>query len=316
MQPLRVLIHDARHAAKYAELLRNLGCSYPITTATNAAELAAALPEADVLIGTPVGLPPGALSGAGHLRLVQGLWAGVEGWLPTGLPASVPLVRMTRIFQAPIAEYVFGHLLALNLQLARLRANQAERRWEPFAAETLAGKTMGIAGVGDIGLGIARRAAAFDMRVWGLVRRQRAAAPPVERYLSSDELAQLLPEQDYLVLVLPKTGDTRALFDAGTFARMKRGARLVNVGRGHAVDEGALAEALRTGQLGAAVLDVFQTEPLPTDSPLWGLPNAVITPHNSGITQQEPAAVVVWENLQHLLRGEPLPGLVDRAAGY
>ena len=316
MQPLRVLIHDARHAAKYAELLRNLGCSYPITTATNAAELAAALPEADVLIGTPAGLPPGALSGAGHLRLVQGLWAGVEGWLPTGLPASVPLVRMTRIFQAPIAEYVFGHLLALNLQLARLRANQAERRWEPFAAETLAGKTMGIAGGGDTGGGMARGAAAFDWGGGGRGRRRRAAAPPVERYFSSDELAQFLPELDYLVLVLPKTGDTRALFDAGTFARMKRGARLVNVGRGHAVDEGALAEALRTGQLGAAVLDVFQTEPLPIDSPLWGLPNAVITPHNSGITQQEPAAVVVWENLQHLLRGEPLPGLVDRAAGY
>lgn len=312
----RVLIHDRQHGNLYVEELRALGCTWPLTVANDTEAFLAALPEADVLVGTPAGLPPGALRTAGHLRLVQGVWGGVEGWLPLELPESVPLARMTRIFGAPIAEYVFGHLLAQYQQVARVRAQQAERRWEKFVPALLAGQTMGIAGAGDIGSAIARRAAAMEMRVLGLVRRARPAEPPFERFYTPAELDAFLPDLDVLVLVLPKTPSNHHLFGAAAFARMKRGAWLVNVGRGHCLDEAALVAALRDGQLAGAVLDVFQTEPLPPESPLWTAPNAVLTPHISGLTLPVPAAAVVWENLQRLVRGEPIPGLVDRAAGY
>jgi len=313
---LHLLIHDRRFGQLYPDLFRALGCSLPLTVASTDAAFFAALPTADVLVGTPAGLPDGALRGAGHLRLIQSLWAGVERWWPLEPPAQVPLARMTRIFGAPIAEYVFGHLLAQQQQVARIKAQQTDRRWEQFTPVGLAGRTMGIAGAGDIGLAIARRAAAFEMRVLGLGRRLRPAQPPFDGFFTTAELHRFLPELDYLVLVLPRTAGTDNLFGAEAFAQMRRGAWLVNVGRGHVVDETALADALGSGRLGGAVLDVFQTEPLPAESPLWGLPNAVITPHLSGITVPEPAAVVAWENVQRLLRGEAVVGVVDRTAGY
>ncbi len=216
-------------------------------------------------------------------------------------------------------------LLALARRLPQTLRDQQERMWRPnvLVGEAspwlLAGRTMGIVGVGTLGEAIAVRAKAFDMRVIGLRRNPARGLPKgFDDVVGPDDRERLLAESDVIVIAAPLTPETDRLIDAAAIATMKPGAIVINVARGQLIDEAALADALEAGRLGGAVLDVFPTEPLPSHSPLWALPNVIVTPHNSGFRTGHFDAVIdlFAENLKRFERGVELLNVVDLERGY
>jgi D-2-hydroxyacid dehydrogenase (NADP+) len=211
-----------------------------------------------------------------------------------------------------IAGTVMLYLLALSRDLPRWTRDQDAQRWEPRRFPDLAGMRLGIVGMGAIGGEVARLAAAFDMEVVGLRRRPRGDEPCPT--WSADAMPELLAWADAVVVTAPLTDETRGMFDAKAFAAMRPGAWFVNVGRGEVVDEAALVDALARGHIGGAGLDVFVTEPLPHDSPLWSMPNVIVTPHSSGITDRSlrRSTDLFLDNFGRHTRGEPLRNTVGR----
>jgi phosphoglycerate dehydrogenase-like enzyme len=207
---------------------------------------------------------------------------------------------------APIAHSVIMHLLAMCRRSRMYEADQRAHLWRPADNVDVEGRTLGVVGLGSIGCEVARLGAQFGMRVVG-VRRAPTGAEPCETW-TSDRLGELLPIVDDLVLAAPLNDATRNLIGASELASMRRGAHLVNIGRGELIDEPALVGALMSGQIGAAALDVFAVEPLPKDSPLWDLPNVTVTPHAAGGTalSRRRASEMFTENLRRFLCDEPL----------
>ncbi len=309
-----ILVYARGGAEHYAEAVRRAVPTAVVRAASDPAAARAAVPDAEILLSWR--LPHELYALAARLRWVQCLGAGVEDIVAAAeLPRSVAVTRIVDQFGVSIAEYVFAELLARVRDLERVRAQQAERLWRPFVAERLAGRTLGVAGLGSIGREVVRKGRAFDMRVLGL---SRTAAPDglVDRHFGPDAWTAFVRELDYLVLVLPLTPQTRGVVGAEVLAAMRPGSVLVNVGRGAVVDEAALVEALRAGRPGGAVLDVFETEPLPPESPLWSLPGVTVSPHISGPSRTDEVAAFFLDNLARFERGEPLAGLVERERGY
>ncbi len=205
-----------------------------------------------------------------------------------------------------IAQTVMLYLLALARDLPQMSADQAARRWAPAMARDLGGMRLGVVGLGAIGSEVARLGAAFDMEVIGLRRSVRGDESCTT--WPTSRLIELLKWADAIAVSAPLTDETRGMFDAQAFASMKPGALFVNVGRGDIIDENALIDALRSGHIGGAGLDVFTVEPLPDESPLWALPNVIITPHSSGVTDRSDRAAVdlFIENFRRFTLGEPL----------
>lgn len=290
-------------------------------------EALAAVRGAEVYMGFgfPEPLLAAAREGGDALRWVHSAAAGVGGSLyPAMRESEVILTNSAGIHAPPMAETVLGMILHFARGLDFAVAAQRERRWGKPAFEgadtpvrEVAGTTLGLVGFGGIGREVARRARALGMEVLAL-RRSGAPAEGVEVLTGEAGLEELLRRSDHVVLALPETRDTRGLMDAGRLAAMKEGAVLVNVARGGVLDEEALAGALRSGRLRGAALDVFRKEPLPSDSPLWEIPNVLITPHVSatsrGFWRREIDLVV--ENLRRYLAGERLRNEVDKLAGY
>ena len=210
-----------------------------------------------------------------------------------------------------IAEYVFAHILSHAKLLPQHAANQADKQWTPLQSVELAGQTMGIVGYGGIGEACAKLAKAFGMRTMATKRR-----PPVSEHLDThftpDELHDLLAESDYVVLCCPLTDQTVNLIDANALFAMQSHALLINVARGRVVDHDALGDALQSGCIAGAVLDVAPLEPLEPESPLWDLPNCQITPHDSCHVDASylRTAEFFFKNLAHLAAGEPLEWVV------
>ena len=211
----------------------------------------------------------------------------------------------------PIAQTVMLYLLALSRDLPGWLREQAERTWRPRAIRDLQGTHLGVIGLGPIGIEVARLGLAFGMRVTGVRRTPRGDEPcetwPLER------LPELLPTVDHLVVALPLTGETRGLLDAAALDRLPSHAVFVNIARGEIVDEAALADALAGGRLAGAALDVFEEEPLPAESPLWSLPNVIVTPHSAGTNagNEARATGIFLDNLARYRRGDPLRNEVD-----
>lgn len=205
-----------------------------------------------------------------------------------------------------IAQTVMLYLLALSRDLPAVLRAQAARTWQPLASVDLDGMRLGIVGFGAIGQEIARLASAFGVEVIGVRRRVRGDEDVT--VWPTDRLPELLAWADAIVATAPLTDETRGMFDADAFAAMRPGAWFVNVGRGDVVDEAALVEALATGHLGGAALDVFATEPLPPDSPLWTMPNVIVTPHSSGETDRtrRRSAELFVDNFERWAAGAPL----------
>jgi phosphoglycerate dehydrogenase-like enzyme len=228
------------------------------------------------------------------------------------------LTNASGVHAPGIAEYVLGVTLAHLQRHQDLQALNRSRDWDKrFTFRELGGATVGILGPGAIGLAAARLFKAFGARVVGL-RRRPEPLPDLDRTYTPADLAEFLPDLDVLVIAAPLTRETQSLLGAAELARLKRGAYLVNIARGAIVDETALLEALRSGQVGGAALDVFEDEPLPPASPFWSAPNVLVTPHMSGKTDRvnDRRFSLFADNLARFVAGEPLRNVVDVKLGY
>jgi phosphoglycerate dehydrogenase-like enzyme len=262
---------------------------------------------------------PGAWYAADRLRWLHIASAGVDPVLFPGLVESdVVLTNSRGVFDDSIAEYVLGVVLAFAKDFTRSAALQRETCWKHRETERIAGREVLVVGTGPIGRAIARLLRAAGMRVSGAGRTARDGDPDFGTVHASAELAEQLPQADYVVAVAPLTEQTKGLFDARAFAAMKPSARFVNVGRGELVVTGDLVEALQTGKIAGAALDVFETEPLPAGNPLWGMENVLVSPHMSGdfIGWRNTLVGVFAENFHRWLSGRPLDNVVDKKLGY
>ena len=261
-------------------------------------------------------LPLGALKSLPNLAWVQLAGAGAEHFLHRDdLPVDTVLTRSPGRFGIQVAEYTLGYLLFFLLGLEQYRQDQRTRTWQPRPRPLLADCTIGVLGLGTLGSAIAERAATFGARVFGVCRRPRPMAH-VSRVFSDDDWREMLPLCDALVIAAPLTPESENKVDSEALQALPRGATLINVARGRLVEEKALLESLRSGQLGAAVLDVFAEEPLDPDSPLWEEPRAWLTPHIAAPTENEPLADDFAANYGRFVAGQPLRHEVDRQRGY
>ncbi|PWR21941.1 2-hydroxyacid dehydrogenase [Zavarzinia compransoris] len=297
--------YDAATAAEELEILRAV-IGEPIVMGPPHGDLdEAALAAVEIaVVANPA---PGILARMPGLGLIQSLWAGVDGLLADRtIPPAVPLARLVDpLLATAMAEAVVAHVMALHRQLPAYREQQAVRRWQrlaqPFAAEC----PVGILGLGEMG-----RAAIDLLRPLGF---------PIlgwSRSAGADALARLQAEARIVVNLLPLTAETCHILAAPFLSRLRAGAALINFGRGgHQVVPDILA-ALDAGRLSHAVLDVFETEPLPDDSPLWRHPKVTVTPHVAAETDAVSAARCTAANIAAFRAGRPVAGLVDRAKGY
>jgi len=276
--------------------------------------------DADVVFGP---LPRALFAAAERLRWVQAIASGVDGYLyPEFVASDVLLTSEKGLVGEHLSDHAFGLLLMLTRQLAtahRLGPEAWNHRVEMRTREIeLTGMTMGVFGLGGTGRATARRAAAFGMHCIAVDRDPVPPCAEVEAVWPLTRLDEFLGTADVIAVCCPLTAETREFFDARTFARMKRGALLVNVTRGEVMVEADLVAALKSGQLAGAALDVAPREPLPADSGLWALPNVVMTPHTAGASQFRAKRNLdrFVDNLERFRAGKPLTGLIDKQNGY
>lgn len=311
----RILVYhpDGGEARVYADLVRPPSRAFAVDVASTPSEAAAPAGRAEILYAW---LPPRAVLGAApHLRWIQCMGAGVERLLVPELPARVVVTRAAGIFGPWMAEYVLGWCLWVTQRVDGFRASQRARRWAPVDPIPLRGQTLCVVGLGDIGRCIASAARGLGLRVIGVTRSGRGSRA-VERVYRPRTLRSALGRADFVVLTLPLSAATRGLLGAAELAAMKPSAWLINIARGPIVDETALLAALGGRRIGGAVLDVFDTEPLPPEHPLWTLDNVVITPHISGPSTPREIAPIFDDNLRRYVAGRPLRHVVDRRRGY
>jgi phosphoglycerate dehydrogenase-like enzyme len=294
------------------ELLRRDAPDVELCVGTDAAALRSDARRADaVLIAPRYGtVLAELLPDLGNARWIHTLAAGVE-FLPFELlRSSDTVVTNSRgLFADALGEFTIAAMLWFAKDLRRLIRNQDERRWEPYTVERLEGQTVGIIGYGGIGQAIGRRAADLGMHVLSVRRRQEFGEPTIDEVIS---------ESDYVVMCTPLTPGTRGLMSRERLAMMKPTAVFINVGRGQTVDEEALVEALRANRIRGAALDVFESEPLPPEHPLWQLENALISPHTADHTDDSHLRAMEFfmENLRRFCAGEALEKVVDKAEEY
>ncbi len=277
--------------------------------------------DADVVFSSVV--TPALFKAAGRLRWIHSPAAGVGRLLfPELVQSDVILTNSSGLHAVPIAEHVFGLAIALARKFHVAMRRQIAHLWakdEIGHVSVLHGQTLGIVGLGAIGGAVARLGSAFGMRVIGLRRRPQAPAPDgVAQVYGSDRLADLLGESDYVVVSAPLTRETAGLIGTRELRLMTPTAFLINISRGKLIREAELAEELRRGTIAGAGLDVFEHEPLDPNSPLWDLPNVIITPHTSGFFEGywDADADLFAANLRRYDAGEPLFNVVDKTAGY
>ena len=218
------------------------------------------------------------------------------------------------VYGEMMAEYVFAYLLYFSRNVAKHLKIKERRFGNRVSPDDLSGKVLGVLGLGSIGKEIAKRGKQFGMRVLG-VKRVPGPVENVDQVFGPDDLGRMIPLVDYLINVLPLTPETYHILGEKELNLMREGSLLFSIGRGKTIDEGALVKILKTGKI-RAVLDVFETEPLSTDSELWNMKNVIITPHVSGINMPEEICEEFIRNYERWVRGEPLIGLVDRDKGY
>jgi len=321
------------------EKIRCIAPDMDIVRTTDRAEIEAILPDVEIVVGS---LPYELLVDAPSLHWVQQWGAGAD-WLlrhPETVDLDFVLTNASGIHSVPISEHIFAFLLAFARRMDQAARAQSERVWvsnqwqrqsPTISADQqfdyiigkdrvfeLAGKTMLLIGVGAIGERTARIASAFDMHVIGMRRNASLAVPGVEQMVSPDQLLDVLPEADFVVITAPLTPATRHMIDQRAFDAMKPTAYIVNIGRGGTIVESDLIDALQSGAIAGAGLDVFEQEPLPEGSPLWGMENVIMTSHYSGLTPEYDARgiEIFLDNLARYQAGEPLRNVVDKRLGY
>ena len=274
------------------------------------------LPDAEILVARR--FPVDALATAKRLRWIQVASTGIEFLLPVRDRVDHLTITNARgVNAALIADYVMAASIMLQSNFLGLMRDQVAMRWRPRSVVPLHGRTLGIVGMGAIGQEVARRARVCGMNVFG-VRRGRAPLAEVDRLFRPEDLQAFLGACDFVVLAVPETDSTRAMIGPAELRAMKRSAFIVNVARGSIIDQAALVDALTNGVIAGACLDVFEVEPLPADSPLWTMPNVIVTPHIAGMREDysERFMDIFIDNLGRFARSAPLRNLVDVNRGY
>jgi len=235
-------------------------------------------------------------------------------WLPQG----VMLTNNKGAHADKAGEYALMAVLMLHNRMPAILGNQRSATWQSLFSTPIEGKTVGLIGVGSIGGGAARQLAKLPLHIIGVSRHGRPH-PRVHEMVAMDGLDAVLPRMDYIFVSLPATPETRGLFDARRLQSLKPGAGIVNVGRGSTFDYDALANLLASGHLSGAILDVFEQEPLPPDSPLWSAPGLIVTPHVSADDGDAYVPITLqlfFDNLRRYLAAEPLHNVVRPELGY
>ncbi len=262
-------------------------------------------------------LPRGGLRRFANLKVIFSLGAGVDHLLgDTGLPGGVPVVRMIEPeLTRGMIEYVTLHVLRHHRRQREHEAQQRAGEWNIIVVPTAPSRRVGIMGLGVLGAAAAAALVALEFDVAGWSRTQKTVAR-VETFHGEAGLSRFLAHTEILVCLLPLTGETGGILNAGLFAQLPGGASLVNAARGGLQVEDDILAALESGRLSEVTLDVFQTEPLPAGHPFWTHPRVTITPHSAGITDPDGGARRVAEIIGRFRRGEALPNIVDPGAGY
>jgi phosphoglycerate dehydrogenase-like enzyme len=297
-----------------------------VAKAHSADELAAALEGAEILHVYNSGFTPEVGKAVRQhgtaLRWIQFTTVGVDIAEENGLIDGVWVTNIGDVRQRVLAGHAVALMLGVMRGFAAYAPHRAARDWarEKMFPHMIApeGGTMVLCGMGRIGQDIARKAKAFDMEVICVTRAARPASPSIDRVVPRGRLREVLPAADVVMIAMPLDDETRHFIGAAELALMKETAVLINISRGAVVDEAALAEALAAGRLRGAGLDVFETEPLPASSPLWDLPNAILTPHlggQGGAEQWHRLSELVRDNTRRYLAGEPLLNVVIAPAG-
>ncbi|MFQ6572561.1 D-2-hydroxyacid dehydrogenase [Pseudomonas sp. UM16] len=310
---MRVLIAEQDHAL-YARLLREAAPELEVLTSGDSAVLAEQAAQCPVWLGQPDLLA--TLLRQGHQpQWLQSTWAGITPLLADGLQRDYRLTRAVGIFGQVMAEYVLTYLLGHEREVMARLVSQVERKWDDRPGRSLEGRRVLIVGTGDIGQRVAEFLLPFGVKLYGIASQAREQAPFIEVAAMSD-LGRLVGEVDYVVNLLPDTPATHDLYDAAMFARFNPEALFINAGRGVAVVDGDLVEALKLGHLAGAVIDVCRQEPLPARHPFWTAWGLLLTGHSSAPTS--PAAMVrlFGENLRAYQAGDALRGEVDFQRGY
>lgn len=320
MPILLIALKPEQVSSEHRQQIEALAGDRQVIIAHERQEIEPHLDQIEIAVG---GFPTDWISRAPNLRWLQTWGAGTDWLLKHSELARQDflLTNASGVHAIPISEHILAFLLAFARHLPRSIRAQEQHHWEKVGRSDLfelAGKTMLLLGVGAIGQRTAQISAALGMRVWGVRRNPDQAEAGIERMVGPDSWMELLPEADFVVLTVPLTNETRQMIGAKALAQMKPSAYLINIGRGGTVDEPALIEALRSGQIAGAGLDVFATEPLQPESPLWDMENVIITAHYSGITDvyDQRAMQIFLENLERYCSNRPLINLVDKQLGY
>lgn len=274
------------------------------------------LAKADILFAP--GMPPGALAKMPRLKVIQSLTAGVDHWLARkDLKSEHTLIAARGTHRIQVPENILGALFHITKRYHQIALAQAESRWNRSVSETLYGKTLGILGLGAIGQVLAKKAAALEMRVIG-TKRTPEAVEGVEKVYGFDETDKVLSQSDYVVVLLPVTPLTENFIDKKQIAKMKPTAWLINFARGAVIVDDDLISAVKAKTVAGAVLDVFRTEPLPSEHPFWTTPNISVLPHIGGYHPERDSwvAELLSDNIRRHLDGLPLREVVDRERGY
>ncbi len=304
-------------AARIAAALPEL----TVVVAETPDDAARAAPDAEAAFGT---IPPELLRSAKRLRWLQAPQAAPPAgyYYPELVAHPVAVTNFREIYNDHIAAHIMAFVLAFARDLHRYLPLQRERRWQPAPLDTgvvhLPEATALIVGVGGIGAETARLAAAFGMRVLGVDARRADSPPGVAELHPPEALDALLPRADFVILTVPHTPATEGFMHRARFARMKRTAFFINIGRGKTTRLDDLVAALRAGELAGAALDVFEEEPLPPEHPLWTLPGVLITPHTAGFGPylDERRFEILLDNCRRFLADRPLRNLVDKASWF
>jgi phosphoglycerate dehydrogenase-like enzyme len=271
-------------------------------------------PEVDILLGEP-GQIKNILASLPGLSWVQSIWAGIEPLLEPTLRRDYMLTNARGVFGGLMSEYVIGYLLAHERRMVQKLEAQKNKRWDGEDTGSLRGKTIGLLGVGSIGAEIAQAAKFFGMNVRGYTWSSETSNQ-VDQYYHGSDLSKFAKDLDYLVNILPNTKNTRKIVNADLLNALPPHALFINVGRGPAVDDSALLDALHQNRIAGAILDVFEKEPLPEDHPFWTTPNLLMTFHTAAPSLPQDIAKIFIENYALFNEGRPLKYQVDFKKGY
>ena len=293
----------------------------PTTTRTpeQEARFLEMLQRADVLFDFPSGHVRDLTAVAPRLRWLQATSAGIGPFVQrVGLDRSdITFTTASGVHARPLADFCLMAMLMFAKNYVWMERDKKAKQWERYCGEELAGKTLAIVGVGRVGHEVARHGKRMDMRVTGM-RRSSAPVPEIDKLFDRAELHSMLREADFLVLAAPHTPETEGIIGEAELAVMKPSAVLINIGRGALVDEDALIRALQQKRLAGAALDVLREEPPPQDSPLWAMPNVIISPHSASTVTQENARIteIFCDNLRRYLSGQSLRNVLDTKKLY